>query len=201
MQFTKIIATLLLLAMPCMACGQHLTRVEDFTFPHYTEVLPGQIVVCKNETGEQMVTSGEITWHFDESEGVLRLERSDVYICNVVKCRPPNNRDPEPDEVATCSPFLWRQLDAIQPAVVVGLGRFAIQTLLETSNSVGRLRGRAHPFRNAVLVPTYHPAYLLRNPEDKRKVFEDMKLVRKEFAERTGRELPPIVAGNKARSR
>ena len=132
---------------------------------------------------------------------VLRLSRDDVYICNVVKCRPPNNRDPEPDEVATCSPFLWRQLDAIQPAVVVGLGRFAIQTLLETSNSVGRLRGRAHPFRNAVLVPTYHPAYLLRNPEDKRKVFEDMKLVRKEFAERTGRELPPIVAGNKARSR
>jgi len=76
MQFTKIIATLLLLAMPCMACGQHLTRVEDFTFPHYTEVLPGQIVVCKNETGEQMVTSGEITWHFDESEGVLRLEHT-----------------------------------------------------------------------------------------------------------------------------
>ena len=127
---------------------------------------------------------------------VLRLERDQVYICNVVKCRPPNNRDPLPEEVATCSPYLWKQLDAIQPAVVVGLGRFAVQTLLQTEASIGRLRGRAHPFRDACLVPTYHPAYLLRNPADKRKVFEDMKLVRTEFENRTGRSLRPI-AGSK----
>lgn len=126
---------------------------------------------------------------------VLRLDRADVYIANVVKCRPPNNRDPEPDEVEACSPFLWRQIELVQPVVVVALGRFAIQTLLQTGESVGRLRGRPHPFRGAVLVPTYHPAYLLRNPADKRKVFEDMKLVRAELEARTGRALPPIASG------
>ncbi len=131
---------------------------------------------------------------------VLRLERSEVYICNVVKCRPPRNRDPRPDEVATCSPFLWRQLEAIQPKIVVGLGRFAIQCLLETQQSVGRLRGRAHPFRGAVLIPTYHPAYLLRNPSDKRKVFEDMMLVRSEYARITGTELPSPLKQGEARS-
>ncbi len=130
---------------------------------------------------------------------VLRLRREDVYICNVVKCRPPQNRDPEPDEVATCSPFLWQQLDAIRPAVVVGLGRFAVQTLLQTKTSIGRLRGRSHPFREAVLVPTYHPAYLLRNPADKRKTLDDMKLVRTEYAKRLGNELPPILSGKDAR--
>jgi DNA polymerase len=123
-----------------------------------------------------------------------------VYIANVVKCRPPNNRDPEPDEVEACSPFLWRQIELVQPVVVVALGRFAIQTLLQTSESVGRVRGRAHPFRGSVLVPTYHPAYLLRNPADKRKVFEDMKLVRAELEARTGRALPPIASSRPRRS-
>jgi len=123
-------------------------------------------------------------------ENVLGLQRSDVYICNVVKCRPPGNRDPQPDEVSTCSPFLWQQLDFLEPVLVVALGRFAAQTLLQTSEGIGRLRGRAHPFRDAVLLATYHPAYLLRNPADKRKVFEDMKLVRQVFQERTGRDLP-----------
>lgn len=131
---------------------------------------------------------------------VLRLDRADVYIANVVKCRPPNNRDPEPDEVEACSPFLWRQIELVQPVVVVALGRFAIQTLLQTSESVGRVRGRAHPFRGSVLVPTYHPAYLLRNPADKRKVFEDMKLVRAELEARTGRALPPIASSRPRRS-
>jgi len=133
-------------------------------------------------------------------ENVLRLRRQDVYICNVVKCRPPNNRDPQPDEVAACSPFLWKQLDVMKPAVVVGLGRFAVQTLLETTGAIGRLRGRVHPFRDACLVPTYHPAYLLRNPGDKRKVFQDMLLVRQEYEKRTGRALPPVKSAREARS-
>jgi uracil-DNA glycosylase len=120
---------------------------------------------------------------------VLRLQRDDVYIANVLKCRPPNNRNPEPDEVAACSPFLHKQLDAIQPVVVVALGRFAIQTLLQNNASVGRLRGRAHPFRGAVLVPTYHPAYLLRNPADKRKTMDDMLLVRAEYERISGKAL------------
>jgi DNA polymerase len=122
--------------------------------------------------------------------GVLGLQRSDVYIANVVKCRPPGNRDPLPDEVSTCSPFLWQQLDFLEPVLVVALGRFAAQTLLQTSEGIGRLRGRVHPLGDIVLLATYHPAYLLRNPGDKRKVFEDMKLVRQVFQERTGRELP-----------
>ena len=120
----------------------------------------------------------------------MQLTRDDVYICNVVKCRPPGNRDPEADEIESCSPFLWQQLDLLQPVVVIALGRFAAQTLLQTKDSVGSLRGRAHPFRDAALLATYHPAYLLRNPGDKRKVFEDMKLVRQVFRERTGRDLP-----------
>ena len=132
-------------------------------------------------------------------ENVLRLRREDVYICNVVKCRPPNNRNPEPDEVAACSPFLWKQLEVMQPVVVVGLGRFAVQTLLETTTAIGRLRGRVHPFRDACLVPTYHPAYLLRNPGDKRKVLQDMLLVRQEIEKRTGRELPPVLSAREAR--
>jgi uracil-DNA glycosylase len=134
-------------------------------------------------------------------DNVLRLPRDEVYICNVVKCRPPQNRDPEPDEVAACSPFLWKQLDVMEPAVVVPLGRFAVQCLLETTSSIGRLRGRVHPFRGISLVPTYHPAYLLRNPADKRKVLQDMLLVRQEYEKRTGRELPPVRSGKEARPR
>lgn len=132
---------------------------------------------------------------------VLRLKREDVYICNVVKCRPPQNRDPQPDEVASCAPFLRAQLEAIKPAIVVGLGRFAVQTLLKTEAGIGRLRGQAHPFGDAVLIPTYHPAYLLRNPADKRKTLEDMKLVRAEYARLTGRELGSVLSGAEARDR
>lgn len=124
---------------------------------------------------------------------MLRLDRSDVYIANVVKCRPPGNRNPEPGEVAACSPFLRKQLAVIQPKIVVALGRFAIQTLLDTEDSVGHLRGTAHPFDGAVLVPTYHPADLLKNPADKRKVMEDMMLVRSEYERITGRTLPPAL--------
>jgi len=131
--------------------------------------------------------------------GVLGLQRSDVYICNVVKCRPPGNRDPLPDEVSTCSPFLWQQLDFLKPVLVIALGRFAAQTLLQTSEGIGRLRGRVHPLGDCALLATYHPAYLLRNPGDKRKVFDDMKLVRQVFQERTGRELPqPKARGERS---
>lgn len=130
---------------------------------------------------------------------VLRLQREDVYIANVLKCRPPNNRNPEPDEVAACSPFLHQQLDALAPVVVVALGRFAIQTLLQSKASVGRLRGRAHAFRGAVLVPTYHPAYLLRNPADKRKTMADMLLVRAEYERISGNSLAAPLSRKDAR--
>jgi DNA polymerase len=108
----------------------------------------------------------------------IALKREDVYIANVIKCRPPENRNPEPDEVASCEPFLFRQIDIIKPKVIVALGKFGAQTLLRTLDPISRLRGRVFDYRGAKLIPTFHPAYLLRNPSSKREVWEDMKLVR-----------------------
>jgi DNA polymerase len=115
----------------------------------------------------------------DIIEKGLKMPRSDVYIANVIKCRPPQNRNPEPDEVETCEPFLFQQIDIIKPKVIVALGKFGAQTLLRTLDPISRLRGRVFDYRGAKLVPTFHPAYLLRNPSSKREVWEDMKLVLK----------------------
>ena len=108
----------------------------------------------------------------------IELSRAEVYIANVIKCRPPGNRNPEPDEVEQCEPFLFRQIDIIKPKVIVALGKFAAQCLLKTDAPITRIRGREFTYRDAVLIPTYHPAYLLRNPSAKREVWEDMKRVR-----------------------
>jgi uracil-DNA glycosylase family 4 len=107
----------------------------------------------------------------------------DCYICNVVKCRPERNRNPEPDEVAACNPFLLAQLDTIQPAVILAMGNFAAQTMLGTKDGITKLRGRAYSYRDSVLVPTFHPAFLLRNPGDqyKRMAWDDLKLARREW--------------------
>ncbi len=107
----------------------------------------------------------------------IKVERADVYICNVIKCRPPENRNPAPDEVARCEPYLIRQLELIQPKVICALGTYAAQCLLDTEESVGRLRGKWHFYQGIPLRVTYHPAYLLRNPEDKKKTWEDIKAV------------------------
>jgi DNA polymerase len=111
----------------------------------------------------------------------MGLERRDVYICNVVKCRPPGNRQPEPDEVETCSPFLFRQLDAIRPKVIVCLGATAFQTLLQTNRSISHHRGQWLDFRGYKMLPTYHPAYLLRNPAAKADVWKDLQKVMSEL--------------------
>ena len=108
----------------------------------------------------------------------IGLRREDVYIANVIKCRPPNNRNPEPDEVEQCEPFLFRQIDTIRPKVIVALGKFAAQSLLRTTDPITRLRGREYTYRDAILMPTYHPAYLLRTPSAKRDVWDDMKRVK-----------------------
>jgi uracil-DNA glycosylase len=108
----------------------------------------------------------------------IGLSRDDVYIANVIKCRPPQNRNPEQDEVETCERFLFQQIDVIKPKVVVALGTFAARALLRTLDPISRLRGRVYEYRGAKLIPTFHPAYLLRNPGSKREVWEDMKLVR-----------------------
>ena len=111
----------------------------------------------------------------------MGLTRQDVYIANVIKCRPPGNRNPEPDEVASCEPFLVRQLELIGPRVIVALGKFAAQTLLRSKTPITRLRGQWHDYHGIKLMPTFHPAYLLRNPGDKRLVWEDIKQVMHEL--------------------
>jgi DNA polymerase len=111
----------------------------------------------------------------------MKMRREDVYICNVVKCRPPENRNPEPDEVAACEPFLIRQLELIKPRWIVALGTFAAQTLLKTKTPISRLRGNWHTYQGIKLMPTLHPAYLLRNPADKRLVWQDIQAVLREM--------------------
>ena len=105
----------------------------------------------------------------------IEMTRDTVYILNVLKCRPPKNRNPQSDEVVTCSPFMVRQILAIQPDFICALGRFAAQTLLETSQPISRLRGRFYDFKGITLMPTFHPSYLLHNPDKKREVWQDMK--------------------------
>lgn len=107
----------------------------------------------------------------------MRLKREDVYICNIVKCRPPDNRKPESDEIGSCEPFLARQLRAIGPRVIVALGNVAARTLLKTGEGITALRGAWHDYQGIPLMPTFHPAYLLRNPKDKKLVWEDIQQV------------------------
>jgi DNA polymerase len=129
--------------------------------------------------GEPFVgRAGQLLTKMIEAMG---FRRSEVYIANVVKCRPPGNRDPEPDEIDACEPFLRRQIAAIHPKVVVALGRFAVQTLLRDPTPISRQRGRWREYEGVRLMPTFHPAYLLRNPAEKKAAWEDLKLVMKEF--------------------
>jgi uracil-DNA glycosylase family 4 len=115
----------------------------------------------------------------DIIERGMGIRRSDVYICNVIKCRPPDNRNPEPDEVAACEPFLFRQIDIVRPRAIVGLGTFAVQSVLKVKIPISRLRGNWQEFRGIRFMPTFHPAYLLRNPADKRLVWADIREVMK----------------------
>jgi len=108
----------------------------------------------------------------------INLERDQVYIANVIKCRPPGNRNPEPDEIAACEPFLFQQIDAVRPRVIVALGAFAAKTLLRKEDPISRLRGRVYDFRGAKLIPTFHPSFLLRSPDRKRDAWEDLKKAR-----------------------
>jgi DNA polymerase len=107
----------------------------------------------------------------------MQLKREDVYICNIVKCRPPGNRNPEPDEVEACEPFLIKQLQAINPKIIIGLGNVAVKTLLKTKEGITSLRGNWKTYQGIPLMPTFHPAYLLRTPSDKKLVWEDIKKV------------------------
>jgi uracil-DNA glycosylase family 4 len=123
----------------------------------------------------------------DIIERGMGMPRHDVYICNVIKCRPPENRNPETDEVTTCEPFLFRQIDLVRPKAIVGLGTFAVQALLKVKTPISKLRGIWHQVRAIKMMPTFHPAYLLRNPADKRLVWADIQEVMKFL----GQPIPP----------
>jgi uracil-DNA glycosylase len=139
----------------------------------------------EDERGEPFVgRAGQLLT--DIIERGMRMRRQDVYICNVVKCRPPGNRNPEPDEVAACEPFLMRQIEIVRPRVIVGLGTFAVQSLLKVKTPISKLRGRWHEIRGIRMMPTFHPAYLLRNPGDKRLVWADIQEVMRAL----GKEIP-----------
>jgi uracil-DNA glycosylase family 4 len=133
----------------------------------------------EDQQGEPFVgRAGQLLTKMIEAMG---FARSDVYIANVVKCRPPGNRDPEPDEIEACEPFLKSQIAAIRPRVIVALGRFAVQTLLHDATPISRLRGKWREYEGVKLMPTFHPAYLLRSPAEKKPAWEDLQQVMKEF--------------------
>ena len=133
----------------------------------------------EDKSGEPFVgAAGKLLTKIIEA---INLTREKVYICNIIKCRPPGNRNPMPDEIKTCYPFLKRQLSVIKPDFICALGTFAAQTLLETKQPISRLRGHFHDYMGIKVMPTYHPAYLLRNANKKRDVWEDMKMLMKEM--------------------
>jgi len=139
----------------------------------------------EDQQGEPFVgRAGQLLTKMIEAMG---FARSEVYIANVVKCRPPGNRDPEPDEIDACEPFLKSQIAAIRPRVIVALGRFAVQTLLHDTTPISRQRGKWREYQGVKLMPTFHPAYLLRSPAEKKPAWEDLQLVMKEF----GKSPPP----------
>ena len=132
-------------------------------------------------TGEPFVgRSGQLLTRMLQAIGVAR---EDAYICNVLKCRPPRNRDPEPNEIATCSPFMAKQIEAIGPKVIITSGRFASQSVLGLELSMGKMRGTIRSFQGVPVVPMYHPAYLLRNPAAKRQAYEDLLMVKSIISE------------------
>ena len=132
--------------------------------------------------GEPFVgKAGQLLTKMIEAMGYTR---QDVYICNVLKCRPPGNRNPEPDEVAACEPFLKRQLAAIRPRMIVALGKFAVQCLLRDESPISRLRGNFRTYEGIPLMPTFHPAYLLRQPDEKRLAWLDLQEVMKRFGKK-----------------
>lgn len=165
----------------CNACSLHLTA---------TQPVPGvgdpaaEVMVIGEAPGEKEDLSGEpfvgaAGELLNKILGAIQLEREAVYICNVLKHRPPGNRNPMPDEVRACSPFLQRQIDLVQPKIIIAFGAFAAQSLLGTKLAIGKLRQQLHWYQGIPLVATYHPAALLRNEAWKRPTWEDVKLARR----------------------
>jgi uracil-DNA glycosylase len=169
----------------CTACGLHKGRAQT-VFGVGDEdadwLLVGEAPGAEEDRlGEPFV--GQAGKLLDNMLAAIELKRGDnVYIANVLKCRPPGNRNPEPDEVAKCTPFLLQQIGLIRPKLIVAMGRFAAQTLLDTDATIASLRGRLHSYAGVPLIVTYHPAYLLRNLPDKSKAWADLVFARKTMA-------------------
>ena len=168
----------------CMACGLSKTRTN--------------VVFGSGNPDAMLMFVGEAPGFDEDKQGLpfvgaagqlltkiieaMKLTREDVYIANCLKCRPPQNRNPLPEEISSCSPILQKQIDIIRPRIICALGKFAAQTLLRTEEPISRLRGRFFDWQEGIkLMPTFHPAYLLRNPDDKKLVWEDMKKIMKEL--------------------
>lgn len=167
----------------CQRCALHASRTQ-IVFgtgnPHAELVFVGEAPGREEDLqGEPFVgQAGQLLTRIIEAIG---LKRQEVYITNVIKCRPPENRNPAPEEIAACEPFLIKQLQAIRPRLICALGTFAAQTLLKTEAKISALRGKFHVYQGIPIMPTYHPAFLLRNPQKKRDVWEDMKKFKKEY--------------------
>jgi DNA polymerase len=162
----------------CKLCGSRKTIVFGVGSPKARVLFVGEAPGRDEDIqGEPFV--GEAGRLLTKMIEAMKFQREDVYICNVLKCRPPGNRNPEPDEIAACSPFLRRQVEAIAPQVIVALGTFAAQTLIDTREPISRLRGRFHDYFGTPLMPTFHPSFLLRSPEKKREAWSDLQQVMK----------------------
>ena len=160
----------------CKLCKTRTNLVFGVGNPDAHLVFVGEAPGADEDAqGEPFVgKAGQLLTKMIEAMGYAR---SDVYICNVLKCRPPGNRNPEPDEVASCEPFLKKQLGAIRPRMIVALGKFAVQCLLRDDSPISRLRGNLRTYEGIPLMPTFHPAYLLRDPSKKKLAWDDLKAV------------------------
>jgi DNA polymerase len=169
----------------CVKCPLGKTRT-NFVFgvgsPHADIVAIGEAPGAEEDAqGEPFVgRAGQLLNKILEA---IRFKREDVYICNILKCRPPNNREPLPEEIELCEPYLWKQLEIIKPMMILCLGRVAGQALLKTNDSLAALRGKFFDYRGIKLMVTYHPAALLRNPNWKKPTWEDVQLFRKRYDE------------------
>ena len=166
----------------CKLCSQRTNIVLGFGAPDADLMFVGE-APGRDEDLQGIPFVGKAGQLLTRIIQAIGLQRDQVYIANILKCRPPRNRDPEPDEVEQCEKFLFSQIESVQPMIIVALGRYAAQTLLRSSTPISRLRGKFCDFRGTLLIPTFHPSYLLRNPAAKRDVWEDMKAVRSKLRE------------------
>ncbi|TAK66640.1 MAG: uracil-DNA glycosylase [Bacteroidetes bacterium] len=169
----------------CLKCGLGQTRT-NFVFgvgnPNADVMFIGEAPGA-DEDAQGIPFVGRAGQLLTKIIEAVQMKRDDVYICNILKCRPPNNRDPEPAEMETCTPYLYKQIEIIKPKFIICLGRISAQWILKTNSSLGGMRGKVHDFHGIKLIVTYHPAALLRNPNWKYDTWEDMKMFKRLYDE------------------